>query len=200
MVRQSLDMAIARVAEDEYHRLTTSKSPRERLNRVTKALESMGGLQKGTEPTYNEWDALFYLTWYQPRQINLGLAIMRRFFSSNSLHVIDVGCGAFAVRIASAIAVAKKHSRHADINVTVQGIDRSKHMRRIGKVMWSAFESIVDKKPQLSGLSHTCDAMTKSCGSYDSKDSYYLSSGAHTRVSSLHAKCWLMAVHAVYES
>ncbi len=200
MVRQSLDMAIVTVAEDEYRRLSTGKSPKECLNRVTKALESMGGLQKGNEPKYNEWDALFYLTWYQPRQINLAFAIVRRFLSGKSLHVIDVGCGSFAVQIAVAIAVAKKHLRHTDINVTIQGIDRSKHMRRIGKMVWSTFKSIVDKKLRLSNLSRTCDAMTESCGSYDSNDWYYRSGAAHTRRSSSHGECWLMAIHAVYES
>ena len=200
LVRQSLDVAIARVAEKEYHRLSSGISPKERLNRVTKALESMDGLGKGNEPEYNEWDALFYLTWYQPRHINLALAIVRHFFSGNSLHVIDVGCGALAVQIAAAISTAEKRPNGSKIKVTVQGIDPSEPMRRIGETVWLEFWSIVDENPHLSYLSQVCNIMTDSCDSHDSKDSYYCSTDAHIGSGSSSAECWLMAVHAVYES
>lgn len=195
-------MAIAKVAEDEYRRLSTGKSPEECLNHVKQALKSLGELQNpsGDVPKYNEWDALFYLTWYQPRQINLALAIVHDFFSDNSLHVIDVGCGALAVQIAAAVATAEKRSWGSKINITVQGIDPSEPMRNIGKKLWKEFCSIVDKNPRLLYLSQVCNAMTDSCDSHNSKDAYYCSADAHIGSGASSAECWLMAVHAVYDS
>ena len=191
MVRQSLDMAIARVAEDEFSRLSGGKTPEECVNCVTQALKSLGGLQWGNAPEYNEWDALFYLTWYQPRQINIALAVLRRFFSGQPLHIIDVGCGALAVQFAVAVAIAEKQLVGSE--VTVQGIDPSESMRRIGEELWLKFWSIVYEDRYLSNLAGACDVLTSSCNSHDSKESYY-------KMNSPGTECWLIAVHAVYES
>ena len=78
----------------------------------------------GEEPEYNEWDALFYVTWYQPRQINLALAILQKLYedarkwlgSDFPLHIIDVGCGAFlAVQFAMAILAAENQREGNDL-------------------------------------------------------------------------------------
>ena len=194
IVRKSLDLAIARVAKNEYHRLSSGKDPEERLNCVTQALESLGRLQHGEMPAYNnEWVSLFYVTWYQPRQINLALAIVRHFFRGNSLYVIDVGCGALAVRFAVAIAISERGMQGATINVRVDGIDPSEPMRKIGDTLWKEFQSIVSKYPRLSSLSDICDGI-------DSNDSYSGSTDAHIRGACSSVECWLTTVHAAYES
>lgn len=184
-------MAIAGVAEDEYSRLSGGKTPDECLDCITQALKSLGGLQRGNAPEYNEWDALFYLTWYQPRQINIALAVLRRFFSGQPLHIIDVGCGALAVQFAVAVAVAEKQLVRSEI--TVQGIDPSEPMRRLGEKLWLKFWSIVYEDSHLSNLADACDILTSSCDSHDSKEAYYKRNSPVTG-------CWLIAVHAVYES
>ena len=66
-----LEGAILEVAKSEYARLSAGLAPHQVATRVGDALESLGGLRRGVAPAYDEWDALFYLTWYQPRQINL---------------------------------------------------------------------------------------------------------------------------------
>ena len=74
-----LERAILRVAEIEYRRLSSGLAPEQAAARVEAALEAMAGLRDGVPPDYNEWDALFYLTWYQPRQINLTQLVASQF-------------------------------------------------------------------------------------------------------------------------
>ena len=76
-----LESAILRVAETEYRRFSSGLTPGQAAARVTRALESMAGLRDGVPPDYNEWDALFYLTWYQPRQVNLTQLVASHVFA-----------------------------------------------------------------------------------------------------------------------
>ena len=49
---------------------------------MDKALRSLKELQQGRKADYgNEWVAIFYLTWYQPRQIQLAYAALRELIS-----------------------------------------------------------------------------------------------------------------------
>ena len=91
-----LDRAIKEVAEREYQRLSRGLSCGDVAGRVDKALDSLGKLQKREEPDYDcEWVALFYLTWYQPRQINLVYSYLdcRKVELPERLQVVDLGCG-----------------------------------------------------------------------------------------------------------
>ena len=104
----ALDQAIVRVAEAEYARLSSGIPPMKCAEAVASALNSWANLKSGMQPEYNEWEALFYLTWYQPHQINLALAIVRYFLTTpQPLHIIDLGCGALATQVAMAVAVAE---------------------------------------------------------------------------------------------
>ena len=200
LVGQSLDKAITRVAQYEYERLSAGRSPEERLTCVRQALESLDLLASGAEPEYNEWDALFYVTWYQPRQIALALSIMRSFLSpkKKKYHIIDIGCGAFAVQFAVAIAVAAHNTHGQEVVATVQGIEPSEPMRKIGEALWLEFWSIVDCNSRLSCLADVCDGMTSSCDLYDSCDSCYRSDNAYIPAESSSTACWLTAIHTAY--
>lgn len=57
-----IESAILEVAESAYARLSTGMTAPQVARRVGQALDSLGGLRRGIEPEYNEWDALFYLT------------------------------------------------------------------------------------------------------------------------------------------
>ena len=206
-VAHVLDKAIATVAEQEFNRLAGGLNNDQIVaEKVTETLESLRGLQRGYEPEYNEWEALFYLTWYQPRQINAALTILRQLYADARnerprteypLYIIDVGCGALAVQIATAI-VATEYQRE-DIDVSVQGIDPSEPMKKIGENLWLEFWYIVDQYPDLSYLSSACDMMTTTCDLFDSHTSYYRSEDAFLQYYP-DCECWLMAVHTVYES
>ena len=206
LVGHVLDEAIATVAEEEFNRLCRATNNDFQVARdVTKAVRSLRNLQQGEEPEYNEWDALFYVTWYQPRQINLALAILqelyedarRRLGSDFPLHIIDVGCGALAVQFAMAILAAENQREGNDL--TVNGIDPSEPMKKIGETLWLKFRSFLCEHSDLSDLSRTCDHMTTNCELFDSHTSYFCSEGGRSWVNP-RLERWIVAVHASYES
>ncbi len=136
-IKELLDATIAAVATREYHRLQTHERDGDQCCRkMCKALEDLLALGKGTPPDYtDEWLALAYLTWYQPRQINLvaSICLHRKLSpSSGKFLVVDVGCGAFATLIGMAIGLAM---RGVDIpgEIVIHGVDPSETMKRMGK-------------------------------------------------------------------
>ena len=206
LVATVMDEAIANIAEQEFNRLRrTTKDDNKVVENIKATLNSLVNLQKGVEPKYNEWDALFYLTWYQPRQINLALTILqglyedarKRLKSDFALQIIDVGCGALAVQFAMAILATEYQMDGKD--VSVNGIDPSEPMKKIGEELWLEFWSILSEHPHLSHLSRTCDYMTNNCELFDSHTSYFSSEGGRSWVNP-RPECWIMAVHAIYES
>ena len=77
-VAQVLDKVIATVAEQEFNRLCRGLNDVQVAEQVAKVLDEMDKLRGRGSPDYNnEWGALFYITWYQPRQINVALTILR---------------------------------------------------------------------------------------------------------------------------
>lgn len=213
-----LDCAIAEAAKTEYDQLTEGMSPSDQGKFVEQALAALGNLQKGIPPNYNDKGvALFYLTWYQPRQIFLAYSALRHVLREQKppSRIIDYGCGVSAVQIAlSILTVQWLHSvsirqRPGYNTSAVHGIDPSEPMRRIGEVLWRKFEKEVksrlpllrsSKPPETfdSGLLDTVKSMTDSC---ESHASYEIYANSHaTRHASVPDDCWLTAMHAVYDS
>ena len=206
----TLDQAIVNVAEAEYSRLNSRISPDIRAGAVAGALHSLADLSHGTPPKYNEWEALFYLTWYQPRQINLALAIIRHFLATpQPLHIIDVGCGALATQMAMAVAVAESTAQYQQIapldhqNVEyseVHGIDPSSPMRNIGRLLWNQLRSIIKKEPKLALLHRAFETVEENSHVYGSLKDYYRSDFYHRGGIYPSMNCLLTAFHAVYKS
>lgn len=141
LARKSLDLAIANLAEAEYSRLSTEGGLglQEQCEHVDKALRSLKELQQGRKADYgNEWVAIFYLTWYQPRQIQLAYAALRELISERRppKYIIDYGCGAWAVHIALAILIVDVNVHRSELDkITVHGIDPNQPMTRIGEML-----------------------------------------------------------------
>lgn len=223
-----LDCAIAEVAKVDYGRLTKDMSPSSQGQRVDRALAELYKLQEGEQPDYDdEWVALFYLTWYQPRQIFLAYSALRQVIRGQKppSQIIDYGCGASAVQIALSILIAQwlrdESIRQGVPNPShgifaVHGIDPSEPMRRIGGVLWRQFQKEVkDTSPRitisdLSGVPYNkrpknfkgslldiMDSMTDSCESHASYKDYAKSHAA--RHAAAPDGCWLTAMHAVYD-
>ena len=202
-----LDEAIATVAEEEFNRLchAANNDLQEVAREVIKALMGLRGLRDGVEPDYSEWVALLYLTWYQPRQINLALYILQELYEDARkhlepdfpLHIIDFGCGALAVQFAMAILTAKYPGECN--NLTVHGIDPSEPMKRIGKALWSKFRFFLGEHSDLSDLSHACDHMTDNSELFDSHTSCFSSVDGHSWFD-IGLECWIIALHASYRS
>ena len=124
-IADALDKTIATVAEQEFNRLCRGLNDFQVAEQVAIALDELEKLQGRGSPDYNnDWVALFYVTWYQPRQINVALAILRQLYeetlheetkTNHPVEIIDVGCGALSVQFATAIA-ATEH-QYTDVSV-----------------------------------------------------------------------------------
>ena len=210
MDRQALftfmDRAIDRVARKQYlHLQQRSSNPQTRADEMYAALESLGGLRDGNPPVYDDpWVALFYLTWYQPGQVQLARLLIERMnesrggieFLSNhrsSLHVVDFGCGALAMQFAVAWAAAEAIERGSIIDsIIVESYDPATAMIEVGLKFWEQFESDTSKEPQFRSLSTVFDRMiTQQHGALESLFPCDEPIVTEER--------WVTAVHTVYQ-
>lgn len=197
----ALDNAITAVAGREYSRLIDGLSANEVASRVNNAMDSLGKLTQGEKPAYDEWDALFYLTWYQPRQVHLVYTLLKSWqqgFSANS-QVIDVGCGAWAVQVAVALYMADCPSSAGSASVSVHGIDPSGPMRAIGEALWLELWDRAEQCADLERLSRSMSEMSGLCRTCDSVSDYAPQPVAVTPNAAWNAY-WITSVHAVYKT
>ena len=205
LARKSLDRAIANLAEAEYRRLGWGLGDNERRKYVDGALQSLKKLRQGRRPNYgDEWVALFYLTWYQPRQIQLAYAALRGLISERQppKYIIDYGCGAWAIQIALALRIAEVDVHRSESGaIAVHGIDPNQPMTGIGGKLWREFRRIVSEESAqhsvLEPLHDALDRMDELCTCHTSYDAYAESQGVQKPL--VFGDCWLTAVHVVDE-
>lgn len=192
LAKKVLDNAIAEVARAEFNRLSCELDPIQTANKVECALRHLEGLQDGIMPAYDEWDALFYASWYQGSQINLTYSIIRKMLQDGvsldgSLHIVDWGCGALAMQFGVALAAADAISQGQAIDaIRIDLIDDSASMIAIGKKIWDAFTQKLSRYPQLTHVSKACEKI----------DFQKVNT---TDVQKIPGGCWISAIHAVYE-
>ena len=140
-----LDRAIQDTARREFIGLCEGLRRKEDVARqVEAALKSLELLKTRGVPDYgNPWVAVFYLTWYQPRHINLVYSHLK---STNArlpqaLHVVDLGCGSLATMFALAVFAATSGQQEA--RISVHGIDNSREMRTLGLQLWQSFSKMI---------------------------------------------------------
>ena len=183
----SLDQAISIVAENECERLRVADRDGYHTQ-VYRALDELRKLQTGTEPSYDDWVTVFYITWYQPRQINLAYQILQYFFSGEEkLHIVDYGCGALALNFA--LAAFMVDNRNCE--VYVHGIDSSNQMTEIGQEVWRQFVREADGFPELRDA---CEALTRNMQVFSSIDK--VRDGSISSADNV----WLSVMHAIYRT
>ena len=151
-VAKALDSSITHIASRELVRLSTKADDGQIVaKKIHEALRSLQGLRgfqdKDRKPSYDDpWVALLYLTWYQPTQVNLAYTLGREVlndkkpFLKGNLQVVDFGCGALAMLFGLALAATETHSKdHAHPHISIDPIDESHHMLRIGLNVWFRF-------------------------------------------------------------
>lgn len=203
--------AIVTVAHEEWSRLAGDTFGADRTiyaaKSVEKALRAMQLLQSGGMPNYNEWDTLFYGTWFQPKQVNLIYSLLCGLkknwtiggqtwwngdifeIGEGHLHVVDFGCGALATQFAIAMAAADSVDHGVSIStIRVDSIDSSLPMIYFGQRVWDRFVEFVR-------LRHTEDTI---CQTVD-----MIEAASHTSFDTLpgpiDAPCYLTAIHVSYE-
>lgn len=139
---EALDRAIAIVAQEEFDNLRRGLSATEVTSKIAEALRGLGTLQdpNAAPPDYRDpWLVLCYILWYQPAQTYLAyrwLLQLARRRQSDSLQIVDFGCGALATEIALDIALTTEGitaSRSSLDSACVASLDVSQEMIRFGE-------------------------------------------------------------------
>ena len=197
-VAKILDEVIAETGDEEFKRLSQGMESSEWAPKVGNALSELRKLSQGVMPQYDdEWVALFYLLWFQPKQIALAYSIIKKMFEADSLapngkkelHVIDFGCGTLAMQFAIALAAANATEQGLrGIPIHVDSIDSSHAMINLGGKCWDKFQQRISKNRTFGELALALSFMTTS--TYNNANS----------IVKRNADCWLSAIHAVYDS
>lgn len=151
--------AITDVASQQYDRLSAGLDPFEIVDEIAAALRQLEGLSRGDMPAYDDWDALCYLTWYQPHRINLAYTMLcqisrnvqrtlKRAGGLDEFRWIDFGCGSLPLHTALYAALASKQFLEgSNPRIFSYGIDSSAPMAGIGH---SLLRSIGKIDPRLT--------------------------------------------------
>ncbi len=201
-VADLIDDAIAMLACKMYRGMSKGLSRRCNVRKVSEALDALGGLRDGKPPCYDdECVALFYLTWYQPRQINFVASICGADDDNapkypTRLLVIDVNCGAFATLIGT---VAHYAMRGIDASIVVHGIDPSNTMKTMGKELVDTLclLSCSEYDGELAAFHRILSHSSICC--YESLDDYLTSPNRKDVRRYDDHFVRLTAIHAVYE-
>ena len=199
-IRMGLNKAVTEVAGKQWTRLTGTIENRLHKARFTeKSLRSLDRLKQGNMPNYDDWDALFYPTWYQLRQVNLVYSILSGIkingtdqgifgIGDENTRIIDFGCGCLATNIAVAMAAADLVARdHHVPEIEIDNIDNSPEMILVGERIWESFQN----KLRVSSSHSICSAFDK------------INYKTHNSISTLrnpssHTKCYVTAIHCAY--
>ena len=201
---EAIDRAITNVAEAEFRRLSEGTKPDALTNNVHQALESLGGLQDGVPPDYEDsWVPLFYLTWYQPGQIYYAHHLIRWMNQNRSgtplmaegshrLHVVDFGCGSLAMQFAVTWAAAEALESGLRFNeIRIDSYDVAIPMIRLGQALWDEFKRVIANNAHLSHLARAASLIQPR----NSGPGKPLASQARRA----DEERWLSALHTVYE-
>ena len=199
----ALDSAIQKVCSAEVGRLVGQDSLQSSSSEIRNALDSLGGLQGGIQPDYNDpWVALFYLSWYQPRQIFISRFLINQLAKVrntntllpgqfNKLRVIDFGAGALAMQFAVAWAIADDLARGSKIaSVTIESYDPNPVMCNLGEKLWEQFKTEANKQ---TPLEHLRDA-------FGLVNTSRIAVAGPSSAKNSREERWLSAIHTLYPS
>lgn len=144
-----LDQVIAETAKAHFAKISKGLSDSTIASKHEAALKEQDKLSEGMEkPIYDdEWFALHYLLYYQPKQINLAYHAIKwmptdKQISANTrLNIFDFACGSLATQFGLVIAMADIIDCGGDINhALIQCVDSAPAMVELGKTMWKVFK------------------------------------------------------------
>lgn len=204
LIANLLDEAIATAGRAEFARLAKGLTPVQLISSVKAALDGLSGLTRGVPPNYHdEWVALFYLLWHQPKQINLAYRLIENMLverrhgeklvlnDEKRLHVIDFGSGSLAVQFAVGLPLAKAvELGEKTPEVHIHSIDPSIAMMELGKSCWKVFNGRI---AEIQECTSAAQAFCSIVPSYD------IGIGTIPE-KEISADYWLSAIHAVYNT
>ena len=207
----ALDNALTTVAIWEYNRLSYRLNRDQITERIKGALNSLGNLQAGNIPNYDEWDALFY-HWYQPSHINLAYSLITSASADNiaindKLRVVDFGCGALAMQFGVALATADALERMQPLSeIRIDSLDTSQSMINMGQKIWERFKAEVNKDSNLRHLRLACEIISPQVSSLTNSPlltnpTSMVGVNRNTAwATAWQSDSWVSALHTVYDA
>lgn len=213
-IQSAIDEAIAQVAEEQWKRLAGDVcDPCARTcaaQAIYTALGSLYELKRDGIPNYDDdWVALFYLTWYQPRQINLVYSVLSGIrtskssdgseqikpdvfgFGTDTVRFIDLGCGCLATMFGVTLAAADAFAQGQEIpEIVFDCIDTSPGMIQIGNETWGRFRDFMRYIDQDHPVCRVIEKTKMISHTGGSKPSNSTSDGL----------CFVTAIHCAYSS
>ena len=200
-VLNSLDQAIAEAVQAECDKLTPGWTLSERKDHIGWVSNHIReALRKLTSPNY-QWPLAppVYAGIYQWSHVNIAYSMIKKMVTlsnpqndiltdSSKLHVMDFGCGAFAMSFGLALALTEAiESGQKVTEVRIDAIDNSTFMMDMGQTIWDTFVKNVSRNANLAST-------RKACALIDSQ--------THTSVETVpratDKNCWVSALHTIY--
>ena len=180
-----VDLAIAEVGRAEFDRLSDGLDNAQVRNKITYALDQLSRLAGNStfvtgsggrmlpipsipdyvsdDPTNDQWLSLFYMLWYQPRQVLLARDVFAELLDSElttglsesrrSIGVFDYGCGSLAGLFGLTIALYERQKVDGLFDsITVNNHDVSDPMVHLGTRLWLRFQERIRSRDTLKGL------------------------------------------------
>lgn len=213
LVKDVFDQALVDLSDQTLPKLTPPDGNCEPV--VTQALDELTKLSSANAwqvgdgddlPAYDQLSVgLFYCQWYQAQQVNVAYSIIRPAIESSgsslwpnsgaSLHVVDFGCGAFAVGFGVALALsALVESGQPIPMVTITGIDYPS-MLHLGQQLWASVSNHARQEARLGSFRTALEAIRLR----PVEMSNLLPSRVEVR-RAVGDRVWLTAFHVAYRS
>ncbi len=152
-----LDRVISEVGRRTFARLSNGLDDNQIAEKIDYGLSQNLLLSGQQMPDYNdEWVALFYFLWYQPKQIQLAYQLTNQLLkaeinSKKNIYIIDYACGALATQFGSILAMINILDQEEIVGgIWIDSIDESESMVSLGDLSWEIFNrNIIPNCPDI---------------------------------------------------
>lgn len=141
-----LDRVISEVGRRTFARLSNGLDDNQIAEKIDYGLSQNLLLSGQQMPDYNdEWVALFYFLWYQPKQITLACQLINRLLESGVynkkiIYIIDYACGALATQFGLIFAMINILAQEETVgDIWIDCVDESESMIALGSLSWEIF-------------------------------------------------------------
>lgn len=141
-----LDRVISEAGRRTFARLSNGLDDNQIAEKIDYGLSQNLLLSDQQMPDYNdEWVALFYFLWYQPKQITLACQLINRLLESGVynkkiIYIIDYACGALATQFGLIFAMINILAQEETVgDIWIDCVDESESMIALGSLSWEIF-------------------------------------------------------------
>ena len=151
-----LDRVISETGKRTFARLSNNLDNNQIAEKIDYGLSQNLLLSGQHMPDYNdEWVALFYFLWYQPKQITLACQLINWLLESGVhnkkiIYIIDYACGALATQFGLIFAMINILDQEETIgDIWIDCVDESESMLALGNSSWEIFNRKLPNFPDI---------------------------------------------------